>query len=141
VPNFIEKLIGSPSWQQYLRLDPDPGAVETYRNLDHFSATPFDRVPIGGAAGVVAPPAFYFNPAAAPAPVRARYERRLNGSQHVRGSDLLPFDDTGVDMNYYVDAVTGQYFILRDGTRASSVSRRSVWIRLVQDSVIGMTYS
>jgi hypothetical protein len=91
-------------------------AVVTYRNFDHFSATPFVRVPIGGAAGVVAPPAFYFNPAAAPAPVRARYERSLNGSQHVRGSDLLPFDDTGVDMNYYVDAVTKQYFILRDGT-------------------------
>jgi hypothetical protein len=63
---------------------------------------------LGGAAEVVAPPAFYFNPAAALAPVRARYERRLNGSQHVRGSDLLPFDDTGVDMIYYVDAVTGQ---------------------------------
>jgi hypothetical protein len=28
----------------------------------------------------------------------------------------LPFDDTGVDMNYYADAVTGQYFILCDGT-------------------------
>jgi hypothetical protein len=64
----------------------------------------------------VAPPAFYFNLAVAPAPVRARYERRLNGSQYVRGSDLLPFDDTGVDMNYYGDAVTGEYFILRDGT-------------------------
>jgi hypothetical protein len=133
-------------------IDPNPGAVVTYRNFDHFSATLFVRVAVGGAAGVVAPPAFYFNLAAAPAPVRARYERRRNGSQYVRDSDLLPFDDTGVDMNYYVDAVNGEYFILRDGTlleikpqnemrSAYSLSRRSVWIHLAQDSVIGMTYS
>jgi hypothetical protein len=32
------------------------------------------------------------------------------------GSDLTPFNDTGLDMTYYIDSVTGSYFVLRDGT-------------------------
>ena len=97
-------------------VDPDPMLVITYRNFDHFSSTPFAVLPAGAGGGPAAPARFYFNPAAVPPEVRARYEKRTHSSKHMLGSDLVPFDDTGLDMNYHVDVATGQYFVLRDGT-------------------------
>jgi hypothetical protein len=95
--------------------DPDPMLVITYRNFEHFSNVPFAVLPGGGAPGA-APPRFYFNPAAIPLAPRERYEKRLHSTRHMRGSDLVPYTDTGLKMNYYADAVTGQYYVLRDGT-------------------------
>jgi hypothetical protein len=97
-------------------IDPDPMVTITYRNFDHFSSTPFAVVPVGGGGGVTAPARFYFNPAAIPDPPRERYEKRIHSSAHMLGSDLVPFHDTGIALNYYVDGITGQYFVLRDGT-------------------------
>lgn len=98
-------------------VDPDPMIPITYRNFDHFSPTPFAAIPGGvGASGAPSSPRFYFNPAAIPTAPRLRYEKRVHSTRHVLQSELVPYLDTGLPMNYYVDGVTGQSFVLRDGT-------------------------
>jgi hypothetical protein len=42
-----------------------------------------------------------------PDPPRLRYEKCVHGSRHMLGSDLTPFVDSGLAMNYFVDGVTG----------------------------------
>jgi hypothetical protein len=83
--------------------------VVTYRNFEHFNDRHLAAVPAGGGGTVAAAPKFYFNPAAIPDPPRWRYEKKLHRSHHIRGSDLTPFNDAGLDMSYYVDVITGQY--------------------------------
>jgi hypothetical protein len=88
----------------------------TYRNFDHFSHTPFAAIPGGtGKPGTTMTPRFYFNPVAIHDAPRQRYEKRLHSTRHMLQHFSSPFSDTGLFLNYYVDGVTGQYFVLRDG--------------------------
>ncbi|KAG7374842.1 reverse transcriptase RNA-dependent DNA polymerase [Nitzschia inconspicua] len=95
----------------------DPRVHVTYRNFDHFNSSPFPAVPPAGSAiPPSAPAVFHFNPSVLPQGPRDRHAKRLCRSQHVCGADLTPFVDAGLERNYSVDPITGQYFILRDGT-------------------------
>ncbi|KAG7369542.1 reverse transcriptase RNA-dependent DNA polymerase [Nitzschia inconspicua] len=96
---------------------PDPSVHVTFRNFDHFDSSPFPVVPSSGSAiPPSAPAVFHFNPSVLPQGPRERYEKRICRSQHVCGADLTPFVDAGLERNYSVDPITGQYFVLRDGT-------------------------
>ncbi|KAG7341265.1 GAG-pre-integrase domain containing protein [Nitzschia inconspicua] len=95
----------------------DPRVHVTYRNFDHFDSSPFPVVPPAGSTiPPSAPAVFHFNPSLLPQGPRDRHAKRLCRSRHVCGADLTPFVDAGLKRNYSVDPITGQYFILRDGT-------------------------
>jgi hypothetical protein len=106
------------------------GAIITYKNFDDFSNNPFPgpagvpvvpgNVPPGVAGGAFALAAGRrpFNPVTLPAgpqSVKARYDKFIDESKHIRRSDISTFNDTGLHLRYYIDGVTGDSYVLRNG--------------------------